>query len=327
MEKAAQRDKDLAREAPGVVFMGTPDFALPSLSKLSTADVRILMVVTQPDRHKGRGKKLLPPPVKTLAETLNIPIFQPERAKEKETIEFIRAANAECAVVVAYGQILSEAFLELFPLGVLNVHASLLPKHRGAAPIHRSILGGEGITGVSIMLLDAGMDTGPVLSQRELPVDETDTFGTVHDKLALVGADLLVETLMEWRAGRIEPRPQEEALATYAPPIRKEELRIDWRQGARKIVDQIRAFDPWPGAYSFCDGKRVKCFTPSTLPWKGEGKPGEVFGHTESALVVSAGDGQAVSVGELQLEGQRRLPAAEFLRGRPIPAGSMMDWE
>jgi methionyl-tRNA formyltransferase len=325
MEETAQRGKGLDEGSPGIVFMGTPDFALPSLKRLAAAGTPIHMVVTQPDRPKGRGKKLSRPPVKVLAEELNIPVYQPESVRAKEAIEHIRSADVECAVVVAYGQILPKVFLDSLDLGALNVHASLLPKHRGAAPIHRSILDGDRATGISIMLLDQGMDTGPVLSRRELPIGEEDTFGTIHDKLAGLGADLLFETLMEWTARRIRPCPQEEALATYAPPIAREELRLDWSQSAQRIVNKVRAFDPWPGAYASCDGRRLKMYKASLLPLRSEGKPGEVLGHSEKGLVVLAGDGQAVCVGELQMEGQRRLLAEVFLRGRPIAAGSLME--
>jgi methionyl-tRNA formyltransferase len=325
MEKAAERGKELEKGLPGIVFMGTPDFALPSLERLAAAGILIPMVVTQPDRPRGRGKRLSPPPVKVLAEELSIPVYQPESVREKETLEQICAAGAEWAAVVAYGQILPKAFLESFPLGVLNVHASLLPRHRGAAPIHRSILDGDQITGISIMLLDQGMDTGPVLSQRETPIGEVDTFGTMHDKLAGLGAELLHETLIAWAAGRIRPCPQNEALATYAPPVAKEELRIDWSRSARSIANRVRAFDPWPGAYTSYNGKRIKLFGVSLFPLKSNGKPGEVLGHSESGFLVLAGDGQVVSFRELQMEGQRRLAAESFLRGRPISPGSLME--
>jgi methionyl-tRNA formyltransferase len=325
MEKAAQRSEGLIGDLPGIVFMGTPDFALPSLKKLSMAGAPVLMAVTQPDRPKGRGKKLLPPPVKVLAEELGIRVFQPERVREDEAVERIAGAHAECAVVVAYGQILPRTLLDSFPLGALNVHASVLPKYRGAAPIHRSILEGDAATGVSIMLLDSGMDTGPVLSRRELPIAEGDTFGTIHDRLALLGADLLIETLVSWKAGRIQPRAQDNSLATYAPPFRKGELRLDWSQEGRKISNRIRAFDPWPGAFAFLNGRRVKCFKPVLMSWKGQGTPGEILGCSESGLAVLAGDHQVVGIGELQLEGQRRMSAAEFLRGRSIPEGTMLE--
>jgi methionyl-tRNA formyltransferase len=181
------------------------------------------------------------------------------------------------------------------------------------------------MTGVSIMLLDAGMDTGPVLSMEQLPILDDDNLKTVHDRLARLGAELLCKTLSDWKTGRIQPRPQDDTLATSAPPVKKEELHIDWDHTARRIVNRIRAFDPAPGAYSTYMGKRMKLFSASVLPWKGEGRPGEVVGEMEKGLVVLAGGGEAVLIGELQMEGQRRLPAGEFLRGRSIEPGSRFE--
>lgn len=310
---------------PGIVFLGTPDFATLTLRKLVEAGVPILTVVTQPDRPRGRGKKPAPTPVKILAQEVDIPVYQPERIRNPEAIEEIRSLHAQCAVVVAYGQILPQMFLDLFPLGALNVHASLLPRYRGAAPIQRSILAGDPETGVSIMLLDSGMDTGPVLSQEKVPIGANETFISVHDKLAGAGADLLCETLGEWAKGRLHPVPQDDALATYAPPIQKDELRLVWNGTAVEIVNRIRAFDPWPGGFAFYGGKRIKCFSASHLEWSAEGRAGEIVGRTENGLVVLAGDRRALLIGELQLEGQRRMTAAEFLRGHPIQSGERLE--
>ncbi len=309
---------------PSVVFMGTPDFATPSLKRLLEAGAPVLEVVTQPDRPKGRGKKFVPSPVKVFAEQRGLPVYQPPRTRDAEAIEHICSLGAECLVVVAFGQILPTALMERHRLGALNVHGSLLPKYRGAAPIQRAIAAGDTVTGISIMLLDAGMDTGPVLSQREMIVTEEDNFGTVHDRMSLLGAELLCETLAAWGSGRIVPKAQDDSLANNAPPIGKDELRIEWDRPARSIVNRIRAFDPVPGAFAGYDGKRMKLFSASLLPWRGEGGPGEIVGHTEKGLVVLAGDGQALSIGEVQLEGHRRLPASQFLRGRPMPPGAYM---
>jgi len=325
MEETAERGGSIETGMARIVFMGTPDFAVPCLQKLIDAGSEIPLVVTQPDRPSGRGKKTKPSPVKVLAETFNIPVYQPERLKGEDVIERIASHGAQCAVVVAYGKILPRSFLDAFPLGALNVHASLLPRHRGAAPIHRAILAGDESTGVSIMLLDEGMDTGPVLSQGEIPIEANDTLGTMHDKLARLGADLLCRTLAEWKAGTLRPVPQDDAAATYAPPILKEELRLTWQLPARRIFDTIRAFDPAPGAFGFYQGRRMKFFDASLLHWKGVGEPGEVVGQTEKGLVVFGNDGQALSIGALQLEGQRRLPAPDFLRGHPIPPGSRLE--
>jgi methionyl-tRNA formyltransferase len=324
MEETTERGRSINPDLPRLIFMGTPDFAVPSLRKLVETGSDIPLVVTQPDRPSGRGKKTRPSPVKVLADALHIPVYQPERMRGEGVVERVRAYGAECAVVVAYGQILPRVFLDAFPLGTLNVHASLLPRHRGAAPIHRAILGGDDSTGVTIMLLDEGMDTGPMLSKREIPIGEDDTLGTMHDKLARLGADLLSETLREWKAGIVKPRPQDDRSATYAPPIRKEELRLAWHLPAKRIVDAIRAFDPVPGAHAFYEGRRMKCFKASLLGWEGKGEAGEVAGGTDKGLVVLGGDGRALSIGELQLEGQKRISAPDFLRGHPIPAGSRL---
>jgi methionyl-tRNA formyltransferase len=325
MEEETEGGKVISPDYPSLVFLGTPEFAVPSLQKLVDAEVPVRLVITQPDRPSGRGKRLSAPPVKAVAEERGIAVYQPQRIRERAVIEHISGCGAECAVVVAYGQILPQAFLDVFPLGTLNVHASLLPAYRGAAPLQRCLLAGETLTGVTIMLLDAGMDTGPVLAQRELPIKEDETFGLLHDEMAQAGAELLLETLRAWRAGRVVPIPQEDALASHAPPIRKEEGRIVWEAPARQIVNTVRAFDPSPGAYGFFQGQRLKFFGAALLPWKGVGRAGEIVGCGEQGLAVVGGDGQGFSIGALQLEGQRRLVAAEFLRGRAMPVGSLLE--
>lgn len=310
---------------PPLVFLGTPEFAVPSLRRLLEANAEIRLVITQPDRPSGRGRKISDSPVKTLAAEADIPVYQPERIRGGEVIDKVRSYGAQCAVVVAFGQILPQSFLDIFALGTLNIHGSLLPKYRGAAPIQRALLEGESETGVSIMLLDAGMDTGPVLSQKTVAVGPEVTLGELCQSLAAEGAELLLDTLRDWAAGRLVAVPQDEGLATYAPPIRKEELRIEWNLPAKNIINQIRAFDPAPGAWAMLGGKRVKCFRAAPMHWAAAGEPGEVIGMSESGLVVSAGRGQCLSVGELQMEGQRRMRACEFVRGRPVAAGSFLE--
>ncbi len=298
---------------------------MPCLRKLLDCEADICLVITQPDRPSGRGRKISEPFVKILANKAGIPVYQPERIRGGEVIEKIRLCGAQCAVVVAFGQILPQAFLDTFALGTLNVHGSLLPKYRGAAPIQRAILAGESETGISIMLLDAGMDTGPVLSQKKVAIGPEDTFGKVYQSLAEEGAGLLVETLRDWTAGELAARIQDEGLATYAPPIEKRELRIDWNSTAKDIINKVRAFDPIPGAWFVLGGKRVKCFRAASFLWTATGSPGEVVGVAESGLVVVGGCGQSLSIGELQMEGQRRMSANEFTLGRPIPAGSFLE--
>jgi len=309
----------------GLVFLGTPDFAVPSLRKLLDFKAGVCLVITQPDRPSGRGRKIHESPVKTLAIEAGIPIYQPQSIRRGEVIEKIRAYGAECAVVVAFGQIVPQSFLDIFPLGTLNVHGSLLPKYRGAAPIQRAILAGESVTGISIMLLDAGMDTGPVISQKEVAVSPTDTFGEICETLAEEGAELLVNTLPDWAAGRLAGREQDSALATLAPPIQKNELRIDWNSPAKDIINKIRAFDPAPGAWFMLGGKRVKCFGASSFSWAANGAGGEVTGIAECGLIVTGSCGRSLCIGELQMEGQRRMRAYEFTRGRPISRGSFLE--
>jgi methionyl-tRNA formyltransferase len=327
MEEEANTGTDLGshQNLPSLVFLGTPDFAVPSLQLLADAGADIRLVVTQPDRAQGRGRKVAPPPVKILAQKLGIPVFQPQRLRASEAVEHIGVVDEECLVVVAYGQLLPQELLDRAPLGAINVHASLLPQYRGAAPIQRALMAGERTTGISIMLLDAGMDTGPILQQQQIFIDERDTGGSLHDRLATLGAELLVGALKFWKSGAIAATPQDAARASYAPPIRKEETRLSWHQEARKIVNHIRAFDPWPGVHCRCRGQRLKCFDAALLPWKGQGHAGEILGLGETGLVVLGGDQQALSVGALQLDGHRRLSANDFLRGHEITQGTVLE--
>ncbi|QCQ22255.1 methionyl-tRNA formyltransferase [Desulfoglaeba alkanexedens] len=325
MEKEIEGGTGLNPSLPRLLFLGTPDFACPYLEKLVEAGAPVPLVVTQPDRPRGRGKIPTPPPVKVLAETLGLKVYQPEKIRSPEVVAYLTSFGADCLVLVAYGQLLPKRLLDAFPLGAVNAHPSLLPRHRGAAPIQRTLLAGETVTGVSIMLMDAGMDTGPVLARKKVPIGDTETFGSLHDRLAQVGAELLVETLAAWHAKKIQPEPQDNRLATAAPPIHKDELIIAWQDPASAIVNRIRAFDPWPGAVTRHAGKRLKCFSAGLLPWKSEGRAGEVLGATEAGLVVLAGDGQALTIGDLQLEGKRVLEAGAFLRGYPIPRGSRLE--
>lgn len=315
----------MSAQLPSVVFFGTPEFAVPSLTALLNGGAPIRLVVTQPDRPSGRGKKLTSPPVKELAMQHGLSVYQPVRVREASAIETITSVNAECAVVVAYGQLLPAALLDRFPLGAVNVHASLLPLYRGAAPIQRSLLAGERETGVSLMLLDEGMDTGAVLSIRRTLVEEDLSFGALHHRLASLGAELLCDILAAWKAGGIRPEPQDSSQATYAPPIRKDELRLRWDLPARVVANRIRAFDPVPGAYFILGGRRVKCFDATVLPLGGKGRAGEVLGAGEKGLVVQTSDGICLALGSLQLEGQRRLNALDFLRGHPVDSGTILE--
>lgn len=306
-----------------VLFFGTSEFALPSLKNLLGSSHEVLAVVTQPDRPKGRGQKLFPSAIKSLALAKNLPIFQPEKIRDPVSLEVLQSCRPELIVVVAYGQILSSSVLSIPPRGCVNVHASLLPQYRGAAPITWAILNGETRTGVSTMFLDAGMDTGPILLTAETPLEQEDTAGTLHDRLSRMGADLLRKTLDGLEKGQITPRSQDHSQATYAPKIDKEAGRINWDHPARELFNFLRAFDPWPGAFTFWKGRMLKLFRPC-FPEEMEKDvreaPGTItrVGAEELYIATSRGD---LSIRELQLANRPRMGVAEFLRGHPLQAG------
>jgi len=297
--------------------MGTPEFAVPSLEALYAAGAPILLVVTQPDRPRGRGRKVVAPPVKVLAESKGNPLYQPRQVKSAEAVEHIAAVEPECIVVAAYGQLLSAEILEIPTLGAVNVHASLLPQYRGAAPINWALIQGEKETGITTMLMDTGMDTGDILLQRAVSIQPEDTAGSLHDRLAREGAGLLVETLKLLKAGAIEPRAQDDSQATYAPMLSKEDGEVDWHQDSEMICCRIRGLDPWPGGFTWWHGRRLKLFGCKSLPFPIKAKPGTVIAVTENGLEVAAGKG-AVLISSLQLEGRRPLPVGDFLRGHSL---------
>jgi len=306
-----------------VLFLGTSEFALPSLKNLLGSSHEVLAVVTQPDRPKGRGQKLFPSAIKSLALAKNLPIFQPEKIRDPVSLEVLQSCRPELIVVVAYGQILSSSVLSIPPRGCVNVHGSLLPQYRGAAPITWAILNGETRTGVTTMFLDAGMDTGPILLTAETPIEQEDTTGTLHDRLSRMGADLLRQTLDGLEKGQITPRSQDHSQATYAPKIDKEAGRINWDHPARELFNLLRAFDPWPGAFTFWKGRILKLFRPC-FPEEMEKDvpeaPGTItrVGAEKLHIATSRGD---LSVRELQLANRPRMGVAEFLRGHPLQAG------
>src|ERR1044071_672368 len=240
-----------------VVFMGSPDFSLPTLRALTNA-YKVVGVVTQPDRASGRDRDLKPPPVKSLAQELDLPTIQPEKLRQPEAMEQLRTWNPDLIVVAAFGQILRKDVLDLPPHGCINVHASLLPRWRGAAPINAAILHGDQETGVTIMKMDVGLDTGPILAQRSIPLAPEDTAGSVFEKLSQLGADLLIETLPDYLSGKIEPTPQTEEGMTYAPMLKKEEGQLDFTRPAEELERRIRAFNPWPGAFMDFEGAPLK---------------------------------------------------------------------
>ncbi|UCE83178.1 MAG: methionyl-tRNA formyltransferase [Deltaproteobacteria bacterium] len=308
----------MVNDLPRLVFLGTPEFALPSLEALLAAGAPILLVVTQPDRPKGRGRKLLAPPVKLLAQERGLSVYQPERIRSPEALERIAGLEPACIVTVAYGQLLPAGILEIPTKGAVNVHASLLPKYRGPAPIHWALIQGESETGVTTMLMDTGMDTGDILLQREVVIQPEETGGSLHDRLAEVGAGLLVETLELMARGTLEPKVQDHSLATYAPMLAKEDGQVDWHDTSHRICCKIRGLDPWPGAFTRWQGKRLKLFGCRALPhFSSQAKPGTVIAVEEDGLQVYTGEG-SVLVKALQLEGGRPLPVTDFLRGHPL---------
>ncbi len=304
-----------------IVFMGTPDFAVPTLRALHERH-HVLTVVTQPDRPQGRGRVLSPPPVKVAAQELGLEIFQPEKLRKRAVRERLAGLQADYFVVAAYGMILSPKMLAVPRLGCVNVHASLLPRYRGAAPIHWAIVRGERRSGVSIMEMDAGMDTGPTLLTRGIDMDPRETAGSLHDRLAPLGAELLLEALDGLVSGQVKPRPQPDEDATYAPMLAKGDGEIDWHRPAHEVDCWIRGMDPWPGAFTQLEGKRVKLFD-SVLVVDPGGRPGEVLDADQRGLLLACGE-DAIRVSDLQIAGRRRMSATAFLTGRPVARGTIL---
>ena len=297
-----------------IVFMGTPDFAVPSLQALlSHPGFEVVAVVTQPDRQAGRGRKLQQSPVKQAALAAQVPILQPQRLRDSDAFADLAALQPEAIVVAAYGQILPPRVLSLPPHGCINVHASLLPRWRGASPIAAAILAGDNLTGCSIMRMDAGMDTGPILAQAATVIRPDDTTGSLDNRLARQGAQLLIDTLPCVWQGQLVPRPQEDADASVCRLLRKEHARIDWTRPAPVIERMVRAYDPWPGAYTLWQGQQLKLGKVHAVA--GHASPGEVVAWETGAAV---GTGQGLVVLEaVQLAGKKMTAMADFLRGRP----------
>lgn len=304
-----------------LVFMGTPDFAVPCLTALQEAGHEIAAVFTQPDKPKGRGYALTPPPVKEKALSYGLPVYQPATVRDGEAEALLREIGPDAVAVVAYGKILPPALLEIPRYGCINVHASLLPRHRGASPIQWAIVCGDEKTGVTTMQMAEGMDTGDILEQVETPIDPDETAESLHDRLSHMGAKLLVQTLQDLEAGTVVPEKQEEALATKAPLIRKEMGQMDFAKTAGELHNLARGFYPWPGAYTSLGGKRLKVL--ETRLAAGDGAPGEVL-CAEGRLTVACGGHTALELVRVQLEGKKPLTAADLLRGHPIPAGTRL---
>ena len=315
-------------DGPRAVFFGSPDFAVPCL-EVTAAATDLCAVVSQPDRPAGRGKQLHEPAVKAAARRLGVPVLQPEKIRTPEFEAALRAYAPEIFVVVAYGRILTPSLLAIPPLGPWNVHASLLPRLRGAAPIQWSIIRGDSRTGVAIMRMEAGLDTGPVAAVAETTITDDDTAGTLSERLSRLGADLLAETLPRIAAGQVTLAVQDDAGATLAPPLAKDDGRLDFAQPARAVSARARGVDPWPGATALLDGEVIKLFRPRVVPAGAHAsarvvaQPGAVLRADGDGLCVACGDG-AVAFGELQLPGRKRLATGVVLNGRSIEPGTRL---
>lgn len=311
-------------ESLRVVYMGTPDFAVGALEALIASHHEVVGVFTQPDRQSGRGKKLRPPPVKVVAEQADVPVFQPQSFKTDEAYEQLAGLEPEVVVVAAYGQILPQRVLDIPRLGCVNIHASLLPKYRGAAPINWAIVHGEETTGVTLMQMEAGLDTGPILSVHEVPIPADMNAQQLHDQLAELGAEVIVGGLDRLASGELEPTPQDDERSSYAPMLSREDGHIDWGESSVDIANKIRGFDPWPGTFAFHgrhgDKSRIKFHR--AHPVDADGEPGEVLEADAAAgkLVIACGEG-AIDVAELQAPGRRAMSARDFLNGYDIEKG------
>jgi methionyl-tRNA formyltransferase len=304
-----------------IIFMGTPDFACPTLQKLIERGENLVAVITQPDRPKGRGQKLMPPPVKELAENNGIPVYQPLKVRNPDFVDIIRELRPDIIVVVAFGQILPKALLEIPPHSCINVHASLLPRYRGAAPLNWCIINGETETGVTTMLMDVGLDTGDMLLVQKTALDENEDVASLHDRMAAMGADLLAETLDRLKTGDLVPQPQNSADSCYAPMLKKEDGIINWQADARTIHNQVRGLAVWPGACTTIDDQVLKIFR--TRVGNGSGEPGAVLQASRGHFEVACRSG-SLFIHEMQLAGKKRLDCTSFLAGYPVSEGTML---
>lgn len=302
-----------------VVFMGSPEFSTPTLRALDAA-FNVIGVITQPDKPRGRGRKTLPTPVKIAARDLGLPVADPDDVASEKSLELLREWNPDVIVVAAYGKILRESILTLPSMGCVNLHASLLPRHRGASPITQAILDGDRVSGVTTILMDKGMDTGDILLRREIPIHGDDTGGSLHDALLEPGAELVVETLRKMADKSIQRRPQNHADATYTRPLTKSDGLIHWNRDAQFLSRLVRAMNPRPGAFCYFDGEPVKIW--NAVPQEGRGTAGEIKSIGPDGIVVGTGEGLLL-LREAQAAGKRRMPASEFAGGRRLKEGDV----
>jgi methionyl-tRNA formyltransferase len=300
-----------------IVFAGTPDFSVPALEALHAAGHTLLAAYTQPDRPSGRGRMVTPSAVKRLALELGLSVEQPASLKTEEAVARLADYEPDLMVVVAYGLILPQSVLDVPRLGCLNIHASLLPRWRGAAPIQRAILAGDTRTGITIMKMDAGLDTGPMLLVRATEIGASESGGSLHDRLAVLGAEAIVTAIDEWRSGHVAPVAQPDAGVTYAARIRKEEARIDWTRPAVEISRQVRAFNPWPVAETRWQGQQLRIWEAQALPGMAGGDSGQVIEARRGRIVVATGSG-SLRLGQVQLAGRKITTAAEFLNAHAL---------
>lgn len=309
--------------SPRILMMGTPDFAVPSLQALVRQKYEVIGVVTQPDRPKGRKRILSPPPLKQEALKLGLTVYQPERLRDPEGIQKIQELAPDLIITAAYGQILPAEILNIPRFGCINVHASLLPRYRGGAPIHHALMAGEEETGVTIMYMVQQLDAGDMLAQRSLRIGTDDDVGTLHDKLSLLGAELLTELLPRLLKGQVTAVPQDQEQVTYAPNITRKDERIDWSRGAGDICDQIRGLRPWPVAFTSWKGEPLKVWKAKKVDHRGHEEPGTILQADENGIVVVAGVG-AVVLTELQPAGKKVMPVEQFVRGRRMEPGERL---
>jgi len=305
-----------------VVFFGTPQFAVPSLGHLLASSHRVCGVVTQPDRPRGRGQKITDAPVKSVALQHGVPVVQPARLRDPEFTATLRASKPDLGVVVAYGQLIPEDVLQIPRLGMINVHASLLPKYRGAAPVHRAVIAGERETGVTIMRVVKALDAGAMLARATRPIGADETSEDVERDLAETGARLLVDVIDRMEHGPLAEEPQDASASTYASKLTKEEGLIDWTLPARAIHDRVRGLHPWPHAYGYLDGMRVILLKTRVEGEETTAEPGTLVASSRDVITVAAGDGRLIAIEHLQPEGRRPMQAREFLAGRPIAPGT-----
>jgi methionyl-tRNA formyltransferase len=298
-----------------IIFMGTPDFAVPVLRQVINDGFEVIAVVTQPDRPVGRKKVMTPPPVKVEAEKQGIPIYQPEKIREKNELEKVLALKPDLIITAAFGQILPKELLEAPAHGCINVHASLLPELRGGAPIHYAILQGKKKTGITIMYMAEKLDAGDIITQVEVPITEEDNVGTLHDKLSIAGVNLLSETLPLLLEGKLTATPQDETLATFAPNIKREQEKVDWTKSGEEIYNHIRGLNPWPVAFTILDGKILKIWNAEKISGKASDTPGTIVQVGQEGITVITGDNTQIRIKELQPSGKTKMSVEDFLRG------------